>query len=275
MTGTDLASIDTKRTFLDGDHAARNARLDAFHATQTFSDVNPTASVVPISVDAAHSQHRLLSWPKRNQRCAASSLSARSKLAGDYPELPWKPSRNESDGDSETSSPRAARCPLSEDDDFETVCLKTHINRKLELEEGRWNNEAEASLIKLIEAGRNDPSKNNTHLLWIRLTLAFAMRAHEKEALAMRLFTGLVEPASGKSKAKLESPHHLHVAEMALKLLREGRWEESRDLPQSHGLRWVRQETLDVLEQTDEISAISEDNRYEWGMRTGSVRPGR
>lgn len=129
------------------------------------------------------------------------------------------------------------------DEDFERHCQLIHIRNLVALDNAEYTT-AKHALMGLIQSASGvNRAKNNRELLWIRIDLADAMRAHRESDEALMLFSELVQPVqSSEMHEEPEPPSQLKVAEQGLRLIRAAKFAESEQLLREEGFRWVREE---------------------------------
>jgi tetratricopeptide (TPR) repeat protein len=133
--------------------------------------------------------------------------------------------------------------------DFERTCQVAHIRALVAFDRGYFD-EPKLDLLKLIDKTTGDRREgNNRECLWIRTTLADALRQHGDDADALMLFSELVGPARDGSDAgsvtpslmdEPESPAQLAIAEQALRLVKAADVVGAQELLTNNGLRWLR-----------------------------------
>lgn len=128
------------------------------------------------------------------------------------------------------------------DEDFERRCQLIHIRNLVALDNGNYTTAKNEFLELLQFASGASRDKNNRELLWIRIDLADAMRYYHESDEALMLFADLVEEIDATDiEGEPEPPSQLVLAEKALRLVRDAKFEESRSLLRKNNLRWVRE----------------------------------
>ena len=134
---------------------------------------------------------------------------------------------------------------------FERVCQRTHIKACLAFDAGEYTEPRDILLALIMQSIREERDNNNRELLWVRLNLADAMRSHNEGDAARMLFEELVTPTRDDTSIEdAVSIHTLHdepepvpqlkIAESALRLIRDGRYDQADNLLRQESLAWVR-----------------------------------
>ena len=146
-------------------------------------------------------------------------------------------------------------------EDFERLCLTQHIRALIMLDAGSYRDAQRVLEDLLNQVTGDNRGLNNRELLWVRLTLAAAMRQHGQDDGVPLLFEGVVEPVrTGSAQSSMsatstglkdepESPHQLRIAEEALVLVRQAKQAEVAKLLEENQLQWVRDKDFWVLGQ--------------------------
>jgi tetratricopeptide (TPR) repeat protein len=127
---------------------------------------------------------------------------------------------------------------------FERVCQVAHIKGLLLASDGCMNEGINCFLEILIQA---EEDQNNRALLWIRLDLARLLRQRHDVGdgdLASSIFDNIVKDVSGDFEPGFpdepDPPRLLAVAEKALKLVRDQRYDEAQRVLVSEKVDWRR-----------------------------------
>ncbi|MCJ1419054.1 hypothetical protein MMC32_005405 [Xylographa parallela] len=143
--------------------------------------------------------------------------------------------------------------------DFERFCQLSHIRALINFDAGAYDI-PRLSLQHLIDQATGaNRHRNNRELLWIRLTLSDVLRWHGQLDEASMLFVDLVEfendtveggsPASTSSlDEEPEPPIQLIIAEKALRLVRQAKQTEARNLLHENRLRWTRKRDFWIMQ---------------------------
>ena len=141
------------------------------------------------------------------------------------------------------------------EEDFERYCQTMHIRALVKLDTNEYEPAKRMLMALLNQASGEQRNKNNRELLWVRCTLADALRQKGEGDDAPLLFDNLVEaiqpPSSPDSQEieYLETPRQLDIAERALRLVREAKLAKASQLLEANGLRWVRDKDFWILGQ--------------------------
>jgi tetratricopeptide (TPR) repeat protein len=149
--------------------------------------------------------------------------------------------------------------------EFERRCQEQHIRALIQFSQDYFNKPVASLRSLLDEVSDEGRDKNNRELLWARITLTDALRQSGRNDEALMLFSGLVTSRkSGKSTGAAtptavddhdssalddepESPAQLAIAEEALRLLKDDKFDEADELLQDSKLKWRRQKDFWVL----------------------------
>lgn len=142
-------------------------------------------------------------------------------------------------------------------EDFERDCQTVHIRALVKFETNEYEPAKRMLMSLLNRASGPQRDMNNRELMWVRCTLADALRQKGEGDDAPLLFDNLVEaiqpmqPPSPDSHGTeyLETPKQLEIAERALILVREARQAEAVKLLEVNGLKWVREKDFWILGQ--------------------------
>jgi tetratricopeptide (TPR) repeat protein len=170
---------------------------------------------------------------------------------------------------------------------FERQCQLGHIRALADFDLGEYEMPRNA-LTKLVMMSIGDNrDKNNRELLWTRLDLADALRAHDESDAVPVLFTELVTSTTSTSRRSslsgwsvisnpsqeiiLDGTEDLETAEQALRLTRDKHEAQAAELLASKGLRWVRQKDFWILGGDPKVDtdlvrydlAVSQDSQVE------------
>ena len=157
-------------------------------------------------------------------------------------------------------------CSSCLQDSFERACQLAHIEALLAFDSGNYLSPRTKLMEIVMESSGNNRDRINRELLWIRLNLADALRAHDEADLAPMLFSDLVMATEDvlevgdASDAEsmyytaeedvllgeiIDSPRELAIAETALTVVRDAR--KTEELLAHEGLEWVREKDFWVI----------------------------
>jgi hypothetical protein len=147
--------------------------------------------------------------------------------------------------------------------EFERRCQEQHIRALIQFSQDYYNLPVEKLRRLLDEVSGEGRDQNNRELLWIRITLADALRQADCSDEALILFLGLVTSRHSDTGSFVqhcrisehainvddepESPVQLKVAEKALRLLKDTKFDLADKLLQDNNLRWRRKKDFWVL----------------------------
>ncbi|EXJ65801.1 uncharacterized protein A1O5_11042 [Cladophialophora psammophila CBS 110553] len=134
--------------------------------------------------------------------------------------------------------------------DFERICQAAHIRALVAFDQGEFHR-PKNDLSRIIDETIGDKrEKNNRECLWIRTTLADALKHHGERDEALMLFSELVKPlevtldgrpCTPTLKDEPEPPSQLSIAEKAVRLVKDRDQSGAAELLTKNGLQWVRQ----------------------------------
>lgn len=140
--------------------------------------------------------------------------------------------------------------------EFERRCQEQHIRALIKFSQDYYNLPVEMLRKLLNEISGEGRDRDNRELLWIRITLADALRQAGRSDESLILFLGLVRSrhsatvSTGQEDCpnseyplpdlddEPESPAQLKVAEKALRLLKDAKFDLADKLLQDHNLKW-------------------------------------
>jgi tetratricopeptide (TPR) repeat protein len=135
--------------------------------------------------------------------------------------------------------------------DFERECQATHLRALIKLDRGE-SHEPQNDLSRILDETIGDKrDQNNRECLWIRTTLADALKYEGRFSEALMLFSEIVKPIQGDSsspspdedlKDEPEPPNQLAIAEEALRRVKRRDQAGAEELLRLNGLQWVRQQ---------------------------------
>jgi tetratricopeptide (TPR) repeat protein len=135
------------------------------------------------------------------------------------------------------------------EDDFERVGQVVHIKALVEFDQGGFD-EPRLELTKVIDKTTGSSrDRNNREALWVRTTLASALRQHGDNDEALMLFSELVKPMDKSNNSRPntptlgdepEPPVQLKLAEEALMLVKGADPKAANKLLEDNNLQWVR-----------------------------------
>jgi tetratricopeptide (TPR) repeat protein len=135
------------------------------------------------------------------------------------------------------------------EDDFERVGQVVHIKALVEFDQGKFD-EPRLELTKVIDKSTGSSrDRNNREALWVRTTLASALRQHGDNDEALMLFSELVKPMDKSNNSRPntptlgdepEPPAQLKLAEEALMLVKGADPKAANKLLEDNNLQWVR-----------------------------------
>ncbi len=134
--------------------------------------------------------------------------------------------------------------------DFERSCQVDHLRALIDFDSGRYSDGKNRLLRCLEQAWNSHQNHHNRELLWIRITLADALRCHGEGDHALMLFADLVSPLSFPDELvdEPEPRHQLEIAEEALRYLKSYNQTAAAELLQHHRLKWKRTRDFWVLQ---------------------------
>ena len=135
------------------------------------------------------------------------------------------------------------------DKDFERICQAKHIRALIAFDNGNVSKPLQ-DLTKIIDDTTGDKrDQNNRECMWIRPTLATALRYVGRDADAQMVFCELVESLRDEADQRAstpslddepESPAQLKIAEEALNMVKDRDLEGAKQLLREKGLQWRR-----------------------------------
>lgn len=134
-------------------------------------------------------------------------------------------------------------------DDFERFCQVVHIRALAQFDKGAYREPVQKLTMLIDQTVGEMREKNNRECLWIRITLADALRHRGNDGEALMLFSELVKPIHEEPDLQPESPSlddepettgQLWVAEQALRLVRKADVNGAQKLLEENGLKWAR-----------------------------------
>lgn len=134
--------------------------------------------------------------------------------------------------------------------DFERSCQVEHLRALIDFDRGRYRDGKNRLRRCLEQADNGHHGVHNRELLWIRITLADALRHHGEGDDALMLFTDLVTRLSLADELvdEPEPRHQLETAEEALRYLKSYNQAAATELLQRHQLKWKRTRDFWVLQ---------------------------
>ncbi|KEF50794.1 uncharacterized protein A1O9_13152 [Exophiala aquamarina CBS 119918] len=136
-------------------------------------------------------------------------------------------------------------------DDFERECQVTHLRALIKLDQGK-SREPIDDLTRVVEETVGDKrGQNNRECLWVRTTLADALKDEGHHSEALMLFSEIVQPIlsnlgmltlNDDLKDEPEPPTQLAIAEEALRRVKRRDQAGAEELLRQNGLQWVRQQ---------------------------------
>lgn len=129
-------------------------------------------------------------------------------------------------------------------DAFERTCQIAHLRALVDFSLGDYSGPKMALLNLIDQSTGSNRDRNNRALLWVRITLADAMRDHDESDRALMLFAELVKPirasrASSTLDDEPEPPSQLRVAEQALRFVKAADQEAAARLLEENQLQWA------------------------------------
>ncbi|RMZ76724.1 hypothetical protein DV737_g4695, partial [Chaetothyriales sp. CBS 132003] len=141
-------------------------------------------------------------------------------------------------------------------DDFVRHCQVTYIRSLVAFDNGDFERPKNDLLRLINETVGDQREKNNRDCLWIRTTLADALRSREnepedgRESEALMLFAELVEEKESGTMSRPSTPNSLRdeperreqlvLAEKAVRMVKDRHQAAATDLLERNGLQWVR-----------------------------------
>lgn len=135
--------------------------------------------------------------------------------------------------------------------DFERVCQAKYIQALIAFDQGHFSDPVR-DLTKLVDDTTGSMrDRNNRECLWIRITLADALRHIGNDAEALMFFSELVKPLENEHRCRPctptlneepETPAQLETAEKALRMVRDRNPSGAIKLLRSKDLQWKREE---------------------------------
>ncbi|KEF54168.1 uncharacterized protein A1O9_09963 [Exophiala aquamarina CBS 119918] len=136
-------------------------------------------------------------------------------------------------------------------DDFERECQVTHLRALIKLDQGE-SREPIDDLTRVVDETVGDKrNQNNRECLWVRTTLADALKHDGRYSEAQMLFSEIVEPIPSDLGSHAlnddlndepEPPTQLAIAEEALRRVKRRDQAGAEELLRQNGLQWVRQQ---------------------------------
>jgi len=133
--------------------------------------------------------------------------------------------------------------------DFERTCQVAHIRAIIAFDQGDFD-KPRVELTKLLDRTiGKQRDMNDRECLWIRITLADALRQHGDDAEALMLFSELVKPTKDDRNSRSntppladepEPPTQLALAEEALRLVKKADVVGADELLAKNDLQWFR-----------------------------------
>ena len=139
---------------------------------------------------------------------------------------------------------------LLEDQLFERTVQVEHVRGLLEFLADKIDYAIQVLKSLVDEASKQGESGRSRSLLWVLLDLATILRRKGREDEALVLFYNIVTPVKKdptSSWVEAQGPDKLVIAEKALILVRELKPQDSDNLLEMNGLKWVRQEDFWIL----------------------------
>ncbi|KAL2064379.1 hypothetical protein VTL71DRAFT_4873 [Oculimacula yallundae] len=140
------------------------------------------------------------------------------------------------------------------EDWFERTCQVEHIRALFELFDGKLGVAIETLETLVQDSSKKGKEGRVRSMLWIRLDLATLLRREGRHSDAVMLFEDIVtgiqrDPTGGQvmSWEMTQSAHDLHIAEEALRMVRDTKVDEAELLLKQYGLQWVRKEDFWIL----------------------------
>lgn len=146
---------------------------------------------------------------------------------------------------------------------FERKCQVLHIEALLAFDTGGYEQPRNTLMELILQSVGDQRDRNNRELLWARLNLAEALRAHGQSEEAPNLFDEIVTSIESSSRRSsfsgwsnishpsqevlIDTPRDLEIAERALRLVRDGSADVAAELLAAENLRWVRKKDFWII----------------------------